>query len=109
MAEDATLALDEHTADFYPDNAAVAQPEAAGLDDLTAENAAVAEPEAEVGAFEPAIPALASAAPATVPVTLPLSNVVKCVRAATPLLQTRAAKDLLARSAAIFTVYLAST
>lgn len=39
---------------------------------------------------------------------LPLSNVLKCVKASTHLLQTKAAKGMLARSAAFFTVYLAS-
>ena len=39
---------------------------------------------------------------------LPLSNVLKCVKASTHLLQTKAAKGMLARSAAYFTVYLAS-
>ena len=43
------------------------------------------------------------------PISLPIANVLKCVKATTPLLQTKAAKTLFSRSAAIFTIFLASS
>lgn len=66
---------------------------------------AVAAEGAPAGPDRPAAKGAASDSP----VTLPLSNVLKCVKASTPMLQTREAKDLFSRSAAIFTVFLSSS